>query len=129
MKHLLIAILTFFLSNGLQAQPDDMVRAHEAIEHRGEYAMVCGVIADANYLEDSRGGPTYLNFDKPYPDHDFSAIIFRKNRKNLEIAPETLTGYKACVYGKVKVHRGKAQIEIVKQQQLSVRAPSPAGGG
>lgn len=129
MQYLLIAIFTLFLSGGVKAQQDEIVRAHEAIEHRGEYAMVCGVIADANYLEDSRGGPTYLNFDKPYPDHDFSAIIFEKNRKNFKVAPETLAGYKACVYGKVKVYKGKAQIEIVKQQQLSVRAPSPSGGG
>jgi exonuclease VII large subunit len=128
MKYLPLMLFTFFLSSGLQAQPDDMVRAHEAIEHRGEYAMVCGVIAGANYLKDSKGGPTYLNFDKPYPDHDFSAIIFKKNRKNFKIAPETLTGYKACVYGKVKVYKGKAQVELVKEQQLSVRAPDAAGG-
>ena len=100
-----------------------MVRAHEAIEYRGEFAMVCGVIASANYLKKSKGGPSYLNFDKPYPEHEFSAILFGKNRKNFDLKPETLTGYKACVYGKIKVYKGKAQIELVKANQLSVKPP------
>jgi len=123
MKHISTSIIFILLCTGVQAQPTDMVRAHEAIEHRGDYAMVCGVIATASYLKDSRGGPTYLNFDKPYPEHDFSAILFHKNRKNFEIKPETLAGYKACVYGKVKIYKGKAQIELVKENQLSVRPP------
>jgi len=123
MKSLTIATLFLLLSSMLHAQPDDMVRAHEAIEHTGEYAMVCGVIASATYLKDSKGAPTYLNFDKPWPDHDFSAIIFGKNRKNFKLQPETLTGYKACVYGKVRIYKGKAQIELVKQDQLSVKPP------
>ena len=69
------------------------------------------------------GAPTFLNFDKPFPDHDFSAIIFGKNRKNFNREPETLTGFKACVYGKVRVYKGKAQIELVTQDQLSVKPP------
>ena len=85
--------------------------------------MICGVIASARYLKDSKGAPTYLNFDKPYPDHDFSAIIFGKNRKNFSPDPESLTGFKACVYGKVRVYKGKAQIELVNADQLSVKPP------
>ena len=115
--------LALSISNFAQAQPNDMIRAHEAKVHVGEYAMVCGVIASANYMKNSRGGPTYLNFDKPYPDDEFSAILFKKNRKSFQVKPETLTGYKACVYGKIKLNRGKAQIELVKENQLSVRPP------
>ena len=111
------------MSSAVGAQTDDMVKAHDAIEHAGQFAMVCGVIASAKYLKDSKGAPTYLNFDKPYPDHEFSAIIFGKNRKNFKLQPETLTGYKACVYGKVRVYKGKAQIELVKEDQLSVKPP------
>ena len=124
MRKLSIAfIVAGLLSGPAQAQKEDIVRAHQAIEHAGEYAMVCGVVASARYNRDSKGAPTYLNFDKPYPDQDFSAIIFGKNRKNFSPEPETLTGYKACVYGKVKVYKGKAQIELVKADQLSVKPP------
>ncbi len=71
MKSLSVYGLFLLLNSAVQAQSDDMVRAHDAINFRGEFAMVCGVIASAKYLKDSKGGPTYLNFDKPYPDHDF----------------------------------------------------------
>ena len=123
MKNLVITTLILFYSGFVQAQQEDIVRAHDAIEHAGEFAMVCGVIASARYLKEVKGAPTYLNFDKPYPDQEFSAIIFGKNRKNFSPDPESLTGYKACVYGKVRVYRGKAQIELVKADQLSVKPP------
>lgn len=123
MKHPFIAICLLVFSAPGWAQQDDIVRAHEASGHAGEYAMVCGVIASAKYIENSRGAPTYLNFDKPYPESEFTAIIFGKNRKNFEPAPETLTGYKACVYGKIRMYRGKPQIELVKAEQLSVKPP------
>jgi len=123
MKYLFYLIGLSILSAPGYAQQDDMVRANEATDHAGEYAMVCGVIASAKYLQNSRGAPTYLNFDKPYPDSEFSAVIFGKNRMNFSPDPETLTGYKACVYGKIKMYKGRAQMELVKADQLSVKPP------
>jgi hypothetical protein len=123
MKKLSVIFALLSLVSVARAQPEDMVRANQAVEHAGEYAMVCGVIASTKYLQKSRGAPTYLNFDKPWPDSEFSAVIFGKNRKNFDPAPETLTGYKACVYGKVRVYKGKPQMELVKSMQLSVKPP------
>jgi hypothetical protein len=123
MKKLSIILIASLFSSMAQATPPDIVRAHEAIEYAGEYAMVCGVIAEATYLKNSRGTPTYLNFDKAYPDAEFSAILFGKNRKKFKIKPETLTGYNACVHGWIKLYKGKAQIELVKENQLKVKAP------
>ena len=123
MKNLLFIPIILLAAGTAFGQPPDMVRAHDAINYAGEYAMVCGVIASASYLDKSRGKPTHLNFDKAFPEQPFSAIIFGKNRKNFTVKPETLTGYKACVYGKIKLYKGKAQIELVKNEQLSVKAP------
>ena len=123
MRYLIFFLCFVFATGTVQGQAPDMVRAHEAINYAGEYAMVCGVVASARYLDKSRGKPTHLNFDKAYPEQEFSAIIFGKNRKNFTVKPETLTGYKACVYGKIRLYQGKAQIELVKNEQLSVKAP------
>jgi DNA/RNA endonuclease YhcR with UshA esterase domain len=123
MKNLLMTTIFLSLSSAVGAQTLDMVRAHDAIRYAGEYAIVCGVIVGAKYLKDSKGAPTFLNFDKPYPNHDFSAVIFGKNRKNFKLKPETLTGHEVCVAGKVQVYKGKAQIEVVKEIQLSVKPP------
>jgi len=123
MKKLLFAISVSLLSITVHAQPPDIVRAHDAKNHVGEIAMVCGVIASAKYQKNSRGEPTHLNFDKPYPDQDFSAILFGKNRKNFKVKPETFSGYEACVYGKIRMYKGKAQIELIIEKQLAVKAP------
>ena len=123
MKKLILAASILLTGTNVQAQAPDMVRAHDAMQYVGEYAMVCGVIASASYQRDRRGAPTYLNFDKAYPEHEFSAILYGKNRPNFKIEPETLTGYKACVYGKIKAYKGKAQIVLVKENQLSFKPP------
>jgi len=123
MNKLLSTLGICLLSSTIQAQPPDIVRPHEAIDRVGDIAMVCGVIASTKYLKNTRGSPTYLNFDKAYPDQEFSAILFGKNRKNFVVKPETLTGYQACVYGKIKKYKGKAQIELVIEKQLRVKAP------
>lgn len=123
MKKLFTFLVAVFCCHGAFAQSEDLVRAHEAINHKGDYAMVCGVIASVNDLSGSKESPIYLSFDKPYPNNDFTAIIYSKNRKNFDIEPASLTGYKACVYGKVRVYKGKAQIEVVKENQLALRPP------
>lgn len=107
----------------VQAQAPDIVRAHEAIDHVGELAMVCGVIATAKHAQSTRGAPTYLNFDKPFPDSEFTAIIWGQDRKAFDLPPEKLDGYKACVYGEVEVYRGKAQITVRRREQLNYAEP------
>ena len=123
MKSLFFFVFYLLLSPVASAQSAELINAHEAIEHVGEYAVVCGVIASTSYRKNSRGRPTYLNFDRPYPDQDFSAVVFGDDRKNFKIKPETLTKQEVCVIGMVKAYKGKAQIVLVKDIQLKVRPP------
>lgn len=123
-KQGLLLVLTAVSSLALAKDPPpDMVRAHEAINYVGELAMVCGVIASADYRRDVRGDPTFLNFDKPFPDHDFTAVIMGNDRRHFDVSPETLQGYKACVYGEVDTYKGKAQIRLKRPEQLNFKAP------
>jgi len=120
---LLIYLFAGLSSSTVMAQAQDVVRAHEAINHVGKLAMVCGLVASADYRRDTRGDQTYLNFDKLYPDQDFTAIIYGTDRRSFDIAPETLRGYKVCVYGKVGAFRGQAQIVLKRQEQLNYKPP------
>ena len=43
--------------------------ASEAASHVGETASVCGNFASATYASGSKGSPTLLNLDEPYPRH------------------------------------------------------------
>ena len=54
--------------------------ATEAKQHFGETAIVCGEVVSANYAGSSKGHPTFLNFDKPYPKQIFTVVIWDENR-------------------------------------------------
>ena len=57
--------------------------AAEAKEHFGETATVCGEVVSANYAGSSKGRPTFLNLDKPYPKQVFTLVIWDENRRKL----------------------------------------------
>jgi hypothetical protein len=114
-------LIIFLLLAGVPAiaQDDLVIMADQAIHHDGEIAQVCGIIAETDYARGSKGGPTYLNFTNPYPRQNFSVVIYKKHRKNFDVPPESLEGYKACAYGKIRVKRSRPQMEITFQDQLS----------
>jgi hypothetical protein len=124
-RQLLVLPLLIVFGANTQAQVPDMVLAPDAIKYVGEYAMVCGVIATADYMQNVRGAPTHLNFGKPYPNQDFSVVIWGKERKNFDVVLQDLDGHKACAYGKIETYRGKAQIMISQPEQLNYKAPEP----
>ena len=85
--------------------------------------VVLGV--DDQDRSQSRGEPTYLNFDKPYPDHDFTVIIWGRDRDSFPAPPEDLEGHTACAFGEVERYRGKAQMTLRRPEQLNTRPPEP----
>jgi hypothetical protein len=125
----LCGMCSAFISGLALAQEDLRIRASEAGAHVGEYAEVCGVIADTNYARRSRGSPTYLNFDKPYPESEFTAIVWGKDRKHFAVKPETLLNHKACVYGKIETYKGKPQIILVRPEQIASTPPESGPEG
>src|ERR1700675_1808972 len=46
--------------------------AREARDHVGEVQTVCGKLASTHYAADSKGQPTFLNLDEPYPKEIFT---------------------------------------------------------
>ena len=102
------------------ARPEEVNRlfANEAGEHMGEMALVCGVIASTRYAHQSRGAPTYLNFDKPYPENEFTVVVWGNDRDNFPYKPEDLKNHHACVYGRIDDYRGKPQIIAIRPEQI-----------
>lgn len=81
-------LLYGLLLAGLPAQEADTLTAGQASEHVGETAIVWGVVASAHYASRSRGRPTFLNLDKPYPNHVFTALMWGENRSKFKQPPE-----------------------------------------
>lgn len=107
-----------------QAEPKQdiqRVSAKDARLHAGETLAVCGVVATGVYDRRSQQKNTYLNFDKPYPDNTFTAVIHRKNRKYFDYKPEKLEGQFICVYGMVSVFGGRPEINVIIPKQIAAK--------
>jgi hypothetical protein len=98
----------------------DTITAAQAKDHVGETATVCGKVAGARYLESSNRKPTFLNFDKPFPDHPFLAIIFGDNRAKFGKPEAEYLQKDLCVTGKIIDYNGKPEIELTEPSQVKL---------
>lgn len=104
MTRICAALLTFFILDGV-ARAADILQPDEAIDHIGEPARVCGIVASAKFADRVRGQPTFLNLGKPYPQHVFTALVWGADRGSFSYAPESLQGTEICVQGTIAAER------------------------
>ena len=121
LKIFLLSIFLLVQSSFLMAQDEEVIMAKDAIHHDCEMIQVCGIIAETSYVRGDKGSPTYLNFTNPYPRHNFTVIVWKRDRKNFEYMPESLEGYQACVYGEILVRKSRPQMTIRLPDQISAR--------
>ena len=91
----------------------------DAVSHVGESATVCGVVASAKFASSSRAQPTFLDFDKPYPDQVFTAVIYGVDRAKFGMAKTSLQGKRVCVSGPIREDRAKPEIILNDPRQLA----------
>lgn len=115
-----IAVLIALLSCSTTLLAADEIPSAQAKDHVGETAAVCGLVADARYLE---GGskPTFLNFDKPYPQHTFTAFIAGENRARFGTPEKDYLNKNVCVTGKIQNYNGKPEIVLTDPQQIKLQ--------
>lgn len=109
----------------------------EAGAHVGERAVVCGRVVETSYLPQVRGAPTYLNFEAPYPDQPFTALIWGRDRAAFPAPAErAYRDSRICVGGTIETYEGDPRIEVRSPVQLrastgdpSRRRPEPGQGG
>lgn len=96
--------------------------ATSAANHVGEYDTVCGKVASTHFAMRSRGQPTFLNLDKPYPNAPFTALIWGSDRMRFSASPETYyAGKSICVTGRIKSYRGTPEIIVKRPAQIRLR--------
>jgi DNA/RNA endonuclease YhcR with UshA esterase domain len=98
------------------------VSSSQAAQSVGKRVTICGPVADASYQARTSGGPTFLNFDRPYPNHTFVALIWGENRGKFNPPPDQQFGHgkNVCVTGSVVMYRGKPEIVVSDPSQISV---------
>jgi len=100
----------------------DTIPSSAAKDHINETATVCGKVSATRYLDSSAKRPTFLNFDKPYPNHTFTAVIMGENRSKFGAPEETYRDKDVCVTGKIVLFNEKPQIEITETNQIRVES-------
>jgi DNA/RNA endonuclease YhcR with UshA esterase domain len=103
----------------------ETITASEAKNHIGETATVCGKVASTKYAASSRGRPTFLNLDRPYPDQIFTVLIWGSDRPKFGQPEETYRGKDICVTGKIKEYRGVPEIIAYEPEQIALQKNKP----
>src|SRR3989339_715395 len=116
-----VIVLICFLSAGCAQAQNKVTTTGEAINYVGKQMTVCGMVTGTYFAMSSKGAPTFINLDKPYPDNVFTAVIWDDDRAQFTDAPEVYYKDKSiCVSGTIKTYKGKAEIVVKTPSQITV---------
>jgi len=116
-------IITLVLSLAALAEPtlaQKKLSTSEAKDHVGEVATVCGEVASTHYAPSTKGQPTFLNLDKPYPSPVFTILIWGSNRGKFGAPENEFKGKRVCATGKITAYRGAPEIVANEPEQIKL---------
>lgn len=118
-----LEILLFLLLSAAFAAPAQTghITAAQAKDHVGEHATVCGAVASTRFADHSRGQPTFLNIDEPYPNQIFTIVIWGSDRPKFGQPEVTYRGKAVCVTGEITSYRGVPEIAAHDPKQIAVQ--------
>jgi DNA/RNA endonuclease YhcR with UshA esterase domain len=93
---------------------EKIIADSEASKYLGESVAVKGMIA--NVFRSGKGN-IFLNFEKPYPNQTFSAVIFSKDAGKFGNI-QAFEGKTVVVTGVVQSYKGKAEIILKAPGQI-----------
>ena len=116
---LFVLVLVIGCSSSAFAQRT--ISALEAANHIGQYAEVCGQVASTHFAYRSRGAPTFINLDRPYPPQVFTALIWAEDRSRFGVPEERYANKQICVSGVIQSYRGTPEIILRSPAQVQVK--------
>jgi hypothetical protein len=90
--------------------------AAQTREHEGENATVCGTVASVRQASASKGKPTYINLDVPWPNQIFAAVIWEEDLP--KIGPLPRLGVHLCTRGQISYYHGVPEIIVRSSGQI-----------
>jgi hypothetical protein len=115
-----ISLAIFIISLCTFAQGNRFT-AREAKDHVGEVATVCGKVASAHFASATKGQPTFLNLDEPYPKEIFTALIWGSDRGKFGNPESKYRDARICVTGRVSSYRGTPEIVVSEPTQIVIQ--------
>jgi len=114
-----ICLVIFFLFANIVFSANN-ISPEDAINHIGEEAIVCGNVASTHFSSRSKGQPTFINLNRPYPNQIFTVLIWGSDRSKFPGAPENYYSNKRiCVSGKIQQYKGAPEIVARSVNQIS----------
>jgi hypothetical protein len=114
-----VATYVLFLLLPFCAWPQSYkITAAEAKDHVGEVRTVCGKIASAHYAVRSKGQPTFLNPDEPYPKAIFTILIWGSDREKFGTPETKHQDARVYVTGKITSYRGTPEAIATDPSQI-----------
>lgn len=96
-------------------------QSKKVLNQNGDIVNLFGFITKVNYPADLIGSPTVMNFSGKDSTQSVTLIVWNKDRYKFKEAPETayLNQY-VQVKGKIETYKGKSQITLYSEQQISI---------
>lgn len=89
--------------------------------HIGERATVCGLVVSSHFAARSRGNPTFLNLERPYPNQVFTVLIWGSDRGKFGAPEVEFQSRRICVTGVIQGYRGVPEIVATQPEQITVQ--------
>jgi hypothetical protein len=99
--------------------------AKEAKDHVGEQAKVCAMVASTHFAYRSKGSPTFINLDEPYPAQIFTAVIWIEDRAKCGSPEKGYANQYFCVVGLIQSYSGTPEIVLRNPSQVEVKRKTP----
>jgi hypothetical protein len=112
---IILAVLVLSFSTAAQ---NTKITAREAKNHVGEIATVCGKVVSTHFAASSKGQPTFLNLDEPYPKEIFTSLIWGSDRAKFGTPESKYQDMRICVTGKISNYRGTPEIIATEPSQI-----------
>ena len=90
--------------------------AAQTREHEGDNATVCGIVASVRKASASKGKPTYINLDIPWPNQIFAAVIWEEDLSKVGSLPRL--GAHVCTKGLISYYHGVPEIIVRSSGQI-----------
>jgi hypothetical protein len=119
-KNLLLAVT--ILSCSIAQAQTARITTKDAKDHIGQVETVCGKVASAHYADRSKGQPTFLNLDEPYPHEIFTVVIWGNDRTKFGAPESKYSNARICVTGKIASYQGKPEIAATEPSQIEVES-------
>lgn len=120
MKKIILTAIALSLFSSLSLA-DSPISSTQAIKHDRMIKTVCGPVEQITKSKKA----TFVNFDKAYPNHTFSGVIWKSNHKHSEIekyVSDLVSNGEEndiCITGRITLYKGSPNITIDDIDQVS----------